>query len=266
MRSFIYCLATVVAVSGSAVNSAHAESTNENRAQQIAGSLKESGQLKDYRVGVKFEDGIAWLTGTVTSSQQRQVAEQVARSSPGVNHVVNKLEVENTEALAIEDQNFEVASNSPQRQEASRAGRSRSGTPRQRRAAPKRSNNMPVPYARAGGGRRAQPATQNRQASYHPGGMPSSGPMGGPMPQGGGMPGATGQPASYDNPQMPGYAWPTYAAQSNYAALTYPKQYSPSAWPYIGPFYPYPQVPLGWRKVTLEWDDGWWFLDFKDNK
>jgi hypothetical protein len=23
-------------------------------------------------------------------------------------------------------------------------------------------------------------------------------------------------------------------------------------------------VPLGWRKVTLEWDDGWWFLDFKD--
>jgi hypothetical protein len=45
--------------------------------------------------------------------------------------------------------------------------------------------------------------------------------------------------------------------------LTYPTQYSPSAWPYIGPFYPYPQVPLGWRKVTLEWDDGWWFLDFK---
>ena len=27
-------------------------------------------------------------------------------------------------------------------------------------------------------------------------------------------------------------------------------------------FYPYPQVPLGWRKVTLEWDDGWWHLDF----
>jgi hypothetical protein len=45
--------------------------------------------------------------------------------------------------------------------------------------------------------------------------------------------------------------------------VTYPKQYSPTAWPYIGPFYPYPQVPLGWRKVTLEWDDGWWMLDFK---
>jgi osmotically-inducible protein OsmY len=68
----------------------------------------------------------------------------------------------------------------------------------------------------------------------------------------------------YDHPQMPAYAWPTYASHPNYAAVTYPKQYSPSAWPYIGPFYPYPQVPLGWRKVTLEWDDGWWNLDFKN--
>jgi hypothetical protein len=71
-------------------------------------------------------------------------------------------------------------------------------------------------------------------------------------------------PVRYDHPAMPGYAWPSYAAYPNYAAVTYPKQYSPTAWPYIGPFYPYPQVPLGWRKVSLEWDDGWWWLDFKD--
>ena len=69
--------------------------------------------------------------------------------------------------------------------------------------------------------------------------------------------------ARYDHPTMPAYAWPSYAAYPNYGAVTYPRQYSPAAWPYIGPFYPYPQVPLGWRKVTLEWDDGWWFLDFK---
>ncbi|OYV84908.1 MAG: hypothetical protein B7Z73_14570, partial [Planctomycetia bacterium 21-64-5] len=71
-------------------------------------------------------------------------------------------------------------------------------------------------------------------------------------------------PAYYDQPHVPNYAWPSYAAHPNYAGLTYPRQYSPTAWPYIGPFYPYPQVPLGWRKVTLEWDDGWWFLDFDD--
>jgi hypothetical protein len=85
-----------------------------------------------------------------------------------------------------------------------------------------------------------------------------------PMPYAG--PGGPGAPAPYhyDSPSMPGYAWPSYAAYPNYAAVTYPQQYSPSAWPYIGPFYPYPQVPLGWRKVALEWDDGWWFLDFSD--
>ena len=67
-----------------------------------------------------------------------------------------------------------------------------------------------------------------------------------------------------DSASLPGYAWPAYAAHPNYGAVSYPKQYSASAWPYIGPFYPYPQVPLGWRKVSLEWDDGWWFLDFSD--
>jgi hypothetical protein len=98
---------------------------------------------------------------------------------------------------------------------------------------------------------------------------------GGPVPDGAAGPpvpmympgsGVGIAPARYDHPNMPGYAWPSYAAAPNYAAVTYPKQYSPTAWPYIGPFYPYPQVPLGWRKVTLEWDDGWWMLDFKDRR
>lgn len=73
---------------------------------------------------------------------------------------------------------------------------------------------------------------------------------------------ATGMVSESAN--LPGYAWPAYASHPNYGAVSYPKQYSASAWPYIGPFYPYPQVPLGWRKVSLEWDDGWWFLDFHD--
>ncbi len=84
---------------------------------------------------------------------------------------------------------------------------------------------------------------------------------GGPVPMSAGPSYGAGVPR-YDNPQMPNYAWPSYAAYPNYAAVTYPKQYSASAWPYIGPFYPYPQVPLGWRKVALEWDDGLWYLDF----
>lgn len=98
-----------------------------------------------------------------------------------------------------------------------------------------------------------------------PGGMPAYGPqgMGGPMP----MPAyggpATGGPNTiYNQPGLPNYSWPSYAQYPNYAAVSYPSQYSASAWPYIGPFYPYPQVPLGWRKAQLEWDDGYWHLNF----
>jgi hypothetical protein len=84
--------------------------------------------------------------------------------------------------------------------------------------------------------------------------------MGGPVPMGGP---AGGMAPMMDHPNMPGHAWPAYAAYPNYAGVTYPGQYSAAAWPYIGPFYPYPQVPLGWRKVQLEWKNGWWYLDFK---
>lgn len=92
-------------------------------------------------------------------------------------------------------------------------------------------------------------------------GMPQAPPMaGGPVPMGG--PGG-GMAPMMDHPNMPGHSWPAYAAYPNYAGVTYPGQYSASAWPYIGPFYPYPQVPLGWRKVQLEWKNGWWYLDFK---
>lgn len=73
--------------------------------------------------------------------------------------------------------------------------------------------------------------------------------------------GGAGQPV-YNMPNLPSHSWPTYAAYPNYAQVTYPQQYSASAWPYIGPYYPYPQVPLGWRKATLEWDDGYWNLNF----
>ena len=88
--------------------------------------------------------------------------------------------------------------------------------------------------------------------------------MGAPMPARGMGVGAGAVPMRGDGPNMPNYAWPSYAASPNYAAVQYPSQYSPTAWPYIGPFYPYPQVPLGWRRVSLEWDDGWWWLDFDE--
>jgi hypothetical protein len=69
-------------------------------------------------------------------------------------------------------------------------------------------------------------------------------------------------PAPHDlnPPKMPPYAWPTYAPYNNYSRVAYPLAYPYNAWPFIGPCYPFPKVPLGWRSVKLEWDDGyWWF-------
>ena len=91
------------------------------------------------------------------------------------------------------------------------------------------------------------------------------------MPQPSMMPQSAMSPAAmaggmnggmYGSPNLPNYAWPSYAQYPNSAAVSYPTQYSASAWPYIGPYYPYPQVPLGWRKAQLEWDDGHWQLSF----
>jgi hypothetical protein len=267
MRSFILGLAMLSAALGTAVPTALA-ATNEQAAQQIAKNLKDSGKLKGYRVGVKYEDGVAWLMGTVTSEKQLQIAEQIASTTPGVDHVICKLEI-----AAPEGENFEPATFEEQPQTVSKPA-----AQQPRPAAANRRSNMPVPYAYMG---------QGHPRSMPPQGMPPQGmpPQGNVQaaaysqqaqycPEGGygapaGMshtPAASGAGVAYDNPQVPGYAWPSYAASPNYAALTYPQQYSASAWPYIGPFYPYPQVPLGWRKVTLEWDDGWWFLDFKDSK
>lgn len=84
----------------------------------------------------------------------------------------------------------------------------------------------------------------------------------GPAPQG--IPVAAGQNGQNGEPNLPNYSWPTTADYPNYSQVGYPKQYAASAFPYIGPFYPYPQVPLGWRKVTMEWHDGYWWLDFND--
>ena len=67
-------------------------------------------------------------------------------------------------------------------------------------------------------------------------------------------------PNDLNAPKMPPYAWPTYAPYNNYSrVLAYPTAYPYNAFPFIGPCYPFPKVPLGWRSVKLEFDDGYWF-------
>jgi hypothetical protein len=76
-----------------------------------------------------------------------------------------------------------------------------------------------------------------------------------------------GQPSPYDlnPPHMPPYAWPTYAPYNNYSRVAYPNLYPYNAWPFVGPIYPFPKIPLGWRKVKLEWQDGYWWYAANSN-
>jgi len=67
-------------------------------------------------------------------------------------------------------------------------------------------------------------------------------------------------PVDPAGPRLPPYAWPTYAPYNNYSRVAYPSEYPYSAFPYIGPMYPFPKVPLGYRAIKLEWEDGhWWY-------
>lgn len=94
-------------------------------------------------------------------------------------------------------------------------------------------------------------------------------PQGAPIP-GGAMAGPMIEPTplgpvgfgSHDvgAPPLPGNAWPTYAPYPNVSRVAYPEQYPYNAFPFIGPYYPFPKVPLGWRSVTLKWEDGHWFM------
>jgi hypothetical protein len=84
---------------------------------------------------------------------------------------------------------------------------------------------------------------------------PAPAPLVEPAPLG--MPGQI-HPELYA-PPLPPFAWPTYAPYPNFSRVAYPTAYPYNAFPFIGPFYPFPKVPLGWRKVTLEWEDGHWY-------
>lgn len=268
-------LLTGLVVAAATLAPALALAGNQDVADQIAKGLSASGQLHDYKIGVKYQEGTAWVRGEVRDQEQMNTALRLVFQSPGVTRVVNELKVVAAPPKSAAEPAVASAERVPSSFEAAPAQPAAAQQPMVM-AAPRPARPMPMRVA----------YRQDAMPTPAPGPMPPA-EMPGPMVQGempgqgmaagppmpiaqpmpayappGACPGPS--PMQYDQPYLPNYSWPSYAAYPNYAALSYPRQYSPTAWPYIGPFYPYPQVPLGWRKVTLEWDDGWWFLDFKD--
>jgi hypothetical protein len=335
----------VAVVVASAVTSAAAAS---DLAPAVAGKLQASGVVQGHNVKVRAKSGTVFLEGQVGDAAQKAAAEATAKSTEGVEMVVNRLTIAEksaqgvfnslaipasirsavglrgpSKAAADEGQADEGRAEEGRRVQLAQAvgdapkgsgktGPRPLGAPSARPMQPHAAQrgpisgqtvaarqplNLPGPGAYQGaidgaiaggvpGGLRdgqvvpgserytdGGPVGAPGQGAPYAGGAPYvggpgyAGPGGGlgtPLPARGMGVGPGAVPMRGDGPNVPNYAWPSYAASPNYAAVQYPTQYSPTAWPYIGPFYPYPQVPLGWRRVSLEWDDGWWWLDFDE--
>jgi len=209
---------------------ASAPQSNEQVAREIAVALGGSG-LSGYDIEVRYKEGVAALIGEVGSAQEAAVAERTAEGIPGVNQVLNRLTINGQPAMQ----------------------QGQMGGPQM---APQMGPGGPQ-MGPGGYGYPSNPAIPTGYQvppGYAPGPAPGMPAPGAPVPTAGHL--------IHNAPNVPEYSWPAYAPYDNYAQVTYPSAYDASAWPYIGPFYPYPQVPAEWRSAQLEWDDGHWQLKF----
>ncbi len=268
MRRFFVVITCAAALAIGSV----ALANNQTVADNIEQALVQSAALEEAdQIQVSVKDGVVTLEGVAASSEQRSRIENVVRRVPGVSTVNNRMnigEIQQVSASILEkapcrqapvssavgqQPGVSILSDVPlsEAQASSVIAPTQTSTPMPAVIAPTQTSvQQPTP---------APVVDQNTPVQY-----------GTPLPMGSGpqyaMPDQYGQQQAvrYDRPYLPHHAWPSYAAYPNYAQVCYPKQYSANCWPYIGPVYPYPQVPLGWREVTLKWHDGTWRMDYND--
>jgi hypothetical protein len=203
-------------------------SRNQATADAVAGTLRTNPALAVAPVQIEAREGLVTLAGTVASSALKADALARTRAVPGVTGVIDRLRV--------------------------------TGDPRVQ-PAQYQPTQVAMGFHHGGHGGHGGMIDGGTviEGGMAPEGVVSDANLGGPMPEGPAIPGAT----QASSPSYPNYAWPSYAPYPNFSAVGYPTVYPWQAWPNIGPFYPYPEVPLDWRAVTLRWDDGLWWLDFK---
>ena len=270
-------VASTSPISAESVDTQSTSTDSEAIAQRVLARLQEQKReekLRNFGIDVQVNGTTVWVTGYVSSREQETLVLEVTRTTPGVGMVVNNLRVAGLDqayhALPAGNGAIQPVGQLTSHETPIAAATAAPGTAAVIPAQPVATYGpygYPAAAYGAPGMQLAQAQTPLAFAPAQPVNhmQPTPGYGGTPVSMGAGS-GVGIAPARFDHPQMPSYAWPSYAAYPNYAGVTYPQQYSASAWPYIGPFYPYPQVPLGWRRVTLEWDDGWWFLKFKNKK
>jgi hypothetical protein len=196
--------------------------SNQEMAETIAARLQQSGQLQNYDVNVRFHEGTADLTGCVANAEQRDRVLRLVQDVPGVRSVIDHLSV----AGAL---------------------------------VPVQAGGVPEVLPPVTGAHAAPPASATALATPPSAGTGTPAPAT-PAPEATPIFQApTPAPHQLNPPRMPPYAWPTYAPYNNYSRVAYPLAYPYNSFPFIGPVYPFPKVPLGWRSVRLEWDDGFWW-------
>jgi hypothetical protein len=267
-------LGLLAALTGSALAQGSAPNANQLTADAVAGTLRSSRNLAGYRIEIQAQAGVVTLKGALGSPNQKAEALARAKVVAGVKNVVDQLQVSN-------DRSIRTVQYQPGPGLGGFSGAPNGGGPVYGGGI---GTGMPINGGMINGGMinggminggminggminggsvnggviNGGPIAGVPMAS----GPITSGPIGdgGPVPEGpAGMAGAT----QASQPGSPNYAWPSYAPYPNFSAVGYPTAYPWQAWPNIGPFYPYPEVPLDWRAVTLRWDDGIWWLDFK---
>jgi len=252
-------LASGLAASALAQSPAAPTGANQNQAtaEAVAATLRTSPALAGHRIEVQTRDGQAVLSGVVATPAQHSEAISRVLRVRGVAGVVDHIKVSNDPRVVPAQYQMARGGTIPN------LGNRAMGAPMA--GAPMAGAPMAGAPAGLGGGT----VVGNGTAPGMGGTIVSdSGPissdaaamMEGPAPEGPAG-GVSGTQASL--PGQPNYAWPSTAPYPNFSAVGYPTAYPWQAWPNIGPPYPYPEVPLDWRAVTLRWDDGIWWLDFK---
>jgi hypothetical protein len=220
----------LTALEAKAAKATPAQAGNQKLADAVASKLADVTAMKTADVKLYTDNGTVTVLGTCKDASDKTAILKAVSTADGVTLVKDGLKTSDVKQVQA-------------------IGGPRVSMPAS--ATPPAPVSAPVPAPMMGGGAPMM------------GGMSSGAPMMGnpdvePMPlgqAGGGM--------AMQAPPLPNHAWPTYAPYPNMSRVGYPTAYPYNAFPYIGPYYPFPKVPLGWRSVTLSWEDGHWWLGRK---
>lgn len=223
------------------VSAAATVSSNQHLADAVARQLRDSGRLQGYQLDIVVREGVVELVGQVASSEQHALALSLAAEVPGVARLVDHVAIQPLAALQRVQGIFQpnIIPGPTPRKDGKPEAANPATPPGPDVPVPPNASDGAAPDANAGGIQEPTPLFQ----ATPPGPVPNA----------------------YYPPRMPPYAWPTYAPYNNFSRVGAPNLYPHNAFPFIGPMYPFPKVPLGWRSVNLTWQDGFWWYGRTSN-